>query len=134
MSLSFAISPTYISARSADTILSDVRLIRLAHDTLQAVNVFLDELLYSILSGARALVPERLRAALLKLVPTSLGKDALLEAEVELKSYWERIRRASSSSSSSSSRSATAAEGEFDLLWSFEVIAKQCFLDSAPRC
>jgi len=46
------------------------------------------------------------------LLPTSLGKEALLEAEVELRAYWER----------------TAAKGPleddvrtFSLQWAFEV-------------
>jgi hypothetical protein len=36
------------------------------------------------------LVTDRIKAGVLKILPTSLGKAALLEAEVELKAYWER--------------------------------------------
>ncbi|KAJ3514250.1 hypothetical protein NLJ89_g2482 [Agrocybe chaxingu] len=82
--------PSYISAHSADVILSDIRPIKLRPDALRAINVFLDEFLHSILSTSRSLATDKLRASLLSLLPTSLGKEALLEAEVELRAYWER--------------------------------------------
>ena len=108
--------PSYISARSAEVILSDVRPIKLKPDALHAINVLLDEALYSILSAARSLATDRLKAALLKVLPTSLGKEALLEAEVELKAYWDRT--GSARSPASARHGETAA---FDLQWSFEV-------------
>jgi hypothetical protein len=82
--------PNYISQHSADVILSDVRPFKLKADALRAINVFLDEILYNILNSSNSLVPDRMRASLLGLLPTSLGKEALLEAEVELRAYWER--------------------------------------------
>ena len=108
--------PSYISARSAEVILSDVRPIKLKPDALHAINVLLDEALYSILSTARSLATDRLKAALLKVLPTSLGKEALLEAEVELKAYWDRT--GSARSPLSARHGETAA---FDLQLSFEV-------------
>lgn len=109
-------SPGYISARSAEVILSDVRPIKLKPDALHAINVLLDEALYSILSAARSLATDRLKAALLKVLPTSLGKEAVLEAEVELKAYWDRTGSARSPLSPRHGESPT-----FDLQWSFEV-------------
>ncbi len=108
--------PSYISARSAEVILSDVRPIKLKPDALHAINVLLDEALYSILSAARSLATDRLKAALLKVLPTSLGKEAVLEAEVELKAYWDRTGSARSPLSPRHGESPT-----FDLQWSFEV-------------
>ena len=113
--------PSYISARSAEVILSDVRPIKLEPDALHAINVLLDEALYSILSTARSLATERLKAALLKVLPTSLGKEALLEAEVELKAYWDRT--GSVRSPLSPRHGETPA---FDLQWSFEVSTRIC--------
>ena len=106
--------PTYLSSRSAEVILSDVRPIKLQLEALHSVNVFLDEILYSMLSAARSLAIDKLKAALLRMLPTSLGKEALLEAEVELKAYWDRTGPARTS--------ARGGDGlEFDLQWSYEV-------------
>ena len=105
--------PSYLSSSSADVILSDVRPIRLAIEALQALNVLLDELLYTILSEAQSLAPDKLKASLLKVIPTSLGKEALLEAEVELQSYTERKAPPPASGASTGA--------QFSLQWSFEV-------------
>ncbi|KDR84077.1 hypothetical protein GALMADRAFT_696063 [Galerina marginata CBS 339.88] len=82
--------PSYISAHSADVILSDIRPIKLKVEALRAINTLLDEFLNKILSTSCSLATDKLRASLLSLLPTSLGKEALLEAEVELRAYWER--------------------------------------------
>ncbi|KAH9833797.1 uncharacterized protein C8Q71DRAFT_860069 [Rhodofomes roseus] len=110
--------PSYISSRSADVILSDVRPIKLAYEALQAVNVLLDELLYTILNEAQSLATDKLKASLLKVIPTNLGKEALLEAEVELKAYLER--------NTSSSTSGSRAGGPFSLQWAFELLRLKC--------
>jgi len=83
--------PSYVAAQSAEVILSDVRPIRLKVEALKAINVLLDEFLFNILKNANSLSTDRLRASLLGLLPTSLGKEALLEAEVELRAYYERM-------------------------------------------
>ncbi|KAI0832822.1 hypothetical protein BC628DRAFT_356002 [Trametes gibbosa] len=114
-------SPGYISTRSAEVILSDVRPIKLKLEALQSINVLLDEFLYSILSAARSLATDKLKSALLKVLPTSLGKEALLEAEVELKAYWERT-----TSPRPLAPSRSAESGQFDLQWSFELLRLKC--------
>ncbi|KZT06511.1 uncharacterized protein LAESUDRAFT_714246 [Laetiporus sulphureus 93-53] len=120
-------SPAYLSSRSADVILSDVRPIKLVYEALQSVNVLLDELLYTILNEALSLATDRLKAALLKVVPTTLGKEALLEAEVELKAYCERATATPETSRSASVRSSVAEdERPFDLQWSFELLRLKC--------
>ena len=83
-------APSYISARSADVILSEVRPTRMKSEALRSVNILLDELLWLILGCARSFATDRLRTGLLKVLPSNLGKDALLEAEVELRAYVER--------------------------------------------
>ena len=55
-----------------------------------AVRRLPDELLLLILNAGRCISTEKLKAGLLKVLPTPLGKDALLEAEVELRAYRER--------------------------------------------
>jgi hypothetical protein len=82
--------PTYISAHSADVILSDIRPIKLKMDALMAINSFLDEFLHCILQAANSYTTDKLRDGLLKVLPTSIGKELLLEAEVELRAYWQR--------------------------------------------
>ena len=106
--------PAYISARSAEVILSDVRPIKLKPEALHSVNVLLDEVLYNILTTARSIAIDKLKPALLRVLPSSLGKEALLEAEVELKAYWDRT---------GSARIPTQSRdgSTFDLQWSFEV-------------
>jgi hypothetical protein len=107
--------PQYLSSRSSDVILSDIRPIQLKAEALRSINTFLDEFLWNILSTARSLVTDRIKAAVLKILPTSLGKAALLEAEVELKAYWERTNP--------TSKPTVVANDtlDFPLQWSYEV-------------
>lgn len=107
--LTLAIGPTYISPHYADNILSDVRPIKLKLEALRSINVLLDEFLYKILGAAGSLATDHLKAGLNKTLPTPLGKEAVLEAEMELKEYWER------------NTPHTPTEQDFDLHWSFEV-------------
>ncbi|KAF8914298.1 hypothetical protein CPB84DRAFT_1721254 [Gymnopilus junonius] len=109
--------PSYISAHSADVILSDIRPIKLNADALRAINDLLDEFLSKILSTACSLATDRLRASLLGLLPTSLGKEALLEAEVELRAYWERTE--SKASLEDDSRT-------FNLTWAIGLLRLKC--------
>ncbi|KAH9948752.1 hypothetical protein B0H21DRAFT_211629 [Amylocystis lapponica] len=115
----FSSAPTYVSSRSADVILSDVRPIKLSADALQAINVLLDELLYNILGASRSLSTDNLKGALSKVLPTSLGKEALLEAEVELKAYWERT-------TPNDLAAIDNGESEFDHQWCFELLRLKC--------
>ena len=126
---SFALSvmtlsgPSYISAYSADVILSDIRPIKLKVEALRSINVLLDEFLYSILSTACSLSTDKLRASLLSLLPTTLGKEALLEAEVELRAYWDRTGPADVTVLEDNAKT-------FQLQWAFEV--RSTFLHKHP--
>ncbi len=104
-----SLGPSYISSSYADNILSDIRPIRLKLEALRSVNVLLDEFLYNILRAAGSLLTDSIKAGLNKVLPTALGKEAVLEAEMELKAYWER------------NTPYKPAKEEFDLQWSFEV-------------
>ncbi|KAG6330238.1 hypothetical protein ID866_8852, partial [Astraeus odoratus] len=120
--LAYAAPPTYISSRSADVILSDIRPTKLCEDALSAINVLLDELLYSILDAARALTTKQLRAGLNKVLPTTLGKEAVLEAEMELRAYWERTGGAPGTGPSQVAHD----DGSFNLAWAFELLRLKC--------
>ncbi|KAJ7228169.1 hypothetical protein GGX14DRAFT_611536 [Mycena pura] len=109
--------PQYISSHSADVILSDIRPIKLTLEALRSINVLLDEFLFNILSSARSLSTDKLRASLLSILPTSLGKEALLEAEVELRAYWDRTPRPAVLEDDSEN---------FNLQWAFELLRLKC--------
>ncbi|KAG6850923.1 hypothetical protein H0H93_006749 [Arthromyces matolae] len=112
-------SPSYISAHSADVILSEIRPIKLKIDALHSINVFLDEFLFNILKTACSLLTDKLRASLLKLLPTTLGKEALLEAEVELRAYWDRTGTPDACTSRDDSET-------FDVQWAFSLLRLKC--------
>ncbi|CAE6521337.1 unnamed protein product [Rhizoctonia solani] len=84
-------APAYVSARSANEILSSIRPTRIKSESLRSLNIFLDELLWLILHSARSLATNRLKAGLLQIMPGPVGKDAVLEAEVELRAYRQRF-------------------------------------------
>jgi len=109
-------SANYLSQRSADVILSEIRPTKLAPEAVRSINVFLDELLWSILSSARSFSTDRLKSALGKILPSSLGKDAVLEAEMELKSYLERT-----ASTNGATKPYTENVQDFPLHAAFEV-------------
>ncbi|KAK0190588.1 hypothetical protein F5146DRAFT_1044855 [Armillaria mellea] len=110
-------SPSYLSAHSADVILSDIRPIKLKVEALHSINVLLDEFLYKIINTAQSLVTDKLRAGLLSVLPTPLGKEALLEAEVELRAYKDRTK---------SAKTVEDDKDTFNLAWAFELLQLKC--------
>lgn len=88
--------------------------------------MLLDEFLYNILKAAGSLHTDSIKAGLNKVLPTALGKEAVLEAEMELKAYWER------------NSPYEREKDEFDLQWSFEVrtfhIYERLTLERTTRC
>ena len=117
--------PQYLSPRSSDVILSEIRPIQLKAEALRSINTFLDEFLWNILSNARSLVTDRMKTGVLKILPTSLGKAALLEAEVELKAYWERT------SPTTNPKVGVNDALDFPLQWSYEVSG---YFGVSPYC
>ncbi len=82
-------APSYISARSANAIISDSRPTRIQHEALLLLNKLLDELLLLVLRSARSLATDRIKTeGLLRVMHNSLlAKNAVLEAELELRKY-----------------------------------------------
>ncbi|TCD63879.1 hypothetical protein EIP91_004819 [Steccherinum ochraceum] len=113
--------PTFLSSRSADVIISDVRPIKLKPEALRSVNVLLDEFLYNLLSAAGSVSTDKLKTSLIKILPTTLGKEAILEAELELKAYWERSPQPSPLNGTVGHESE-----QFDLQWSYELLRLKC--------
>ncbi|KAF7335358.1 hypothetical protein MSAN_02346600 [Mycena sanguinolenta] len=109
--------PSYISSHSADVILSDIRPIKLKLEGLRSINVLLDEFLFNILNTSRSLSTDKLRQSLLTVLPTSIGKEALLEAEVELRAYWDRTPRPAVLEDDTQT---------FNLQWAFELLRLKC--------
>ncbi|KAH7103061.1 hypothetical protein BKA62DRAFT_698490 [Auriculariales sp. MPI-PUGE-AT-0066] len=114
-------SSQYLSGRSAEVILSDVRPTKARPETLYAVNKLLDELLLLALSSARSIATEKLKAGLLKVLPTPLGKDAILEAEIELRAYQERTAPADPTGAVDNS-----SPKDFPLVPVFELLRMKC--------
>jgi len=79
----------YISQRAANAIIAVVANYHISIEALEAINVFLDEFLYSILNTAQSLALDRIKRSISTVLPTNLGKKAVLEAELELKTYVE---------------------------------------------
>ncbi|GAN09473.1 conserved hypothetical protein [Mucor ambiguus] len=75
----------YVCQRAAQAIIAEIGPLRVSSDALQAINVFLDEFLALLVITAASLDLVLLKAAVVQLLPYSLGKNALVEAEVELK-------------------------------------------------
>ncbi|SPO42268.1 uncharacterized protein PSFLO_07751 [Pseudozyma flocculosa] len=86
--------PSYISARAANALISENRPTRIQAETLLVLNRLLDELLLLILSSARSLATDRIKTdGMLRVLGNNLlAKDAVLEAELELRSYLDGKR------------------------------------------
>ncbi|KIY73974.1 hypothetical protein CYLTODRAFT_365006 [Cylindrobasidium torrendii FP15055 ss-10] len=109
--------PAYLSTHAAEVTLSEIRPIKLNSDALVCINVLLDEFLYDVLRTAQSITTEKLRTGLLGVLPTTLGKEALLEAEVELRSYRER---------NTGRQLADDDRDTFDLNYAFELLKLKC--------
>lgn len=86
--------PSLISARSANSLISENRPTRIQAETLLVLNGLLDELLLTILTAAKSLATDRIKSdGMLRVFSNNLlAKDAVLEAELELRSYLEARR------------------------------------------
>ncbi len=86
--------PSFVSARAANTIISEDRPTRIQAETLLVLNGLLDELLLLILASAKSLATDRIKSdGMLKVLSNNLlAKDAVLEAELELRSYVDGKR------------------------------------------
>jgi len=96
--------PSYISSRSANSLISFSRPTRIQAITLHYLNKILDELLLLILTSAKSLATDRIKSdGILKVLGGQSGsgsgagailaKNAVLEAELELRSYLDGQRK-----------------------------------------
>lgn len=85
----FFLIDQYICRRAANAILSEIGPYQLSSDALQTINQFLDQVLALLLQNTQSLEPALVKSQLLALLPLSLGKNALVEAELEVKTYSE---------------------------------------------
>lgn len=129
MLTSLSAVPTFASARAADVILSDVRPTSITPDALRAVNILLDELLWLVLANARSLDTSRLKSGVLKTIPTQLGKDAILEAEIEIRAYRDKTQNRPRSA-----RPTDDVLAAFPLQEAFEVcLSSACLIKPNPE-
>ncbi|KAK5808075.1 hypothetical protein F5H01DRAFT_264625, partial [Linnemannia elongata] len=77
----------YIAQKFANAILADTSSYIISPDGLQALNAFLDELLFILVDTAKGLETTRIKSAVYQIFPTALGKNAIVEAELEAKHY-----------------------------------------------
>ncbi|KAI9311678.1 hypothetical protein BX666DRAFT_1994418 [Dichotomocladium elegans] len=90
MSRGSVLEARFICHRAANAIVTQVDPLRVSTDALQIINQFLDEFLTLLLSSAQSLDLSRIKSGVYALLPTSnLGKNAIVEAELQVKSYTE---------------------------------------------
>lgn len=97
-------APSYISSRSANSLISFSRPTRIQAATLHYLNKVLDELLLHVLTSAKSLATDRIKTdGILKVLGGQSGsnsgagallaKNAVLEAELELRNYLDDQRK-----------------------------------------
>ncbi|KAI8065922.1 hypothetical protein BC940DRAFT_303206 [Gongronella butleri] len=79
----------YICQRAANAIISEVGTYRVSNDALLGINQFLDEFLCQLIAHCQSLDLSRIKASVFALLPSSLGKNAIVEAELEVKTFTE---------------------------------------------
>ncbi|ORZ15875.1 hypothetical protein BCR42DRAFT_491876 [Absidia repens] len=79
----------YICRRAANAILSEIGPYQISSDALQTINQFLDQVLALLLQNTQSLQLSRVKSHLLTLLPLNLGKNAIVEAELEVKTHCE---------------------------------------------
>ncbi|CBQ73873.1 conserved hypothetical protein [Sporisorium reilianum SRZ2] len=86
--------PSFVSARAANSLISEHRPTRIQAETLLVLNGLLDELLSTILTSAKSLATDRIKTdGVLRVLNNNLlAKDAVLEAELELRSFVDAKR------------------------------------------
>ncbi|KZT62775.1 hypothetical protein CALCODRAFT_425660 [Calocera cornea HHB12733] len=120
-------APTYLSGHMADVVLSEFRPTRIKPDALRCVNVLLDELLWSVIKSARSVNTDKLKSdGVLRVIPAALGKEAVLEAEMELREYWK-----TSGESRDAYRDMKENPVAFPIAQAFDVLRLKCEANSS---
>ena len=79
----------YICQRAANAIISEIGPFRVSTDALQAINQFLDEFIILLLTCSLSLDLSQIKSVVVSLLPSTLGKNAIVEAELEVKTFTE---------------------------------------------
>ncbi|KAI9278014.1 hypothetical protein BY458DRAFT_554030 [Sporodiniella umbellata] len=79
----------YICQRAANAIISEIGPFRVSTDALQIVNQFLDEFIVLLFRGSLSLDLSEIKSTVFNLLPSTLGKNAIVEAELEVKTFTE---------------------------------------------
>ncbi|KAF9210674.1 hypothetical protein BGZ59_009125 [Podila verticillata] len=121
----------YIAQKFANAILADTSSYIISTDGLQAINAFLDELLFILIDTAKGLETSRIKSAVYQTFPTALGKNAIVEAELEAKSYLDMGGKDTSNHMGNSGHSATSSMFNAD---SDETRVEQVFEQFRAKC
>ncbi|KAF9150720.1 hypothetical protein BG015_007445 [Linnemannia schmuckeri] len=121
----------YIAQKFANAILADASSYIISTDGLQALNAFLDELLFILVDTAKGLETTRIKSAVYQIFPTALGKNAIVEAELEAKSYIDGGGKDTSNHLGNSGQSATSSLFNAD---SDETRVEQVFEQFRTKC
>ncbi|KAF9296263.1 hypothetical protein BGZ74_010406 [Mortierella antarctica] len=121
----------YIAQKFANAILADTSSYIISTDGLQAINAFLDELLFILIDTAKGLETSRIKSAVYQTFPTALGKNAIVEAELEAKSYLDMGGKDTSNHMSNSGQSATSSMFNAD---SDETRVEEVFEQFRAKC
>ncbi|KAF9094481.1 hypothetical protein BGX23_002079 [Mortierella sp. AD031] len=121
----------YIAQKFANAILADASPYVISPDGLQALNAFLDELLFILVDTAKGLETSRIKSAVYQIFPTSLGKNAIVEAELEAKSYIDMGGKDTSNHLGNTGQSATSSLFNAD---SDETRVEQVFEQFRSKC
>lgn len=89
VTISTTTAPSYICPTAANAIIAEIGPYQVAADALQAINQFLDEFLGLLLSSSLSLDLSRIKTVVFTLLPSTLGKNAIVEAELEVKTFTE---------------------------------------------
>src|SRR4051794_33770247 len=88
-----SVDARYISQRAANAIIAEVGSFRMSTDALASLNTFMDEFILLLLQTSQSLDLSRIKSAITQLIPTQLGKNAIVEAELEVKTFTESGER-----------------------------------------
>ncbi|KAG1498299.1 hypothetical protein G6F46_005906 [Rhizopus delemar] len=84
-----ALDEHYICQRAANAIISEIGPFRVSTDALQTINQFLDEFIVLLLGCSLSLDLSVIKVTVFNLLPSTLGKNAIVEAELEVKTFTE---------------------------------------------
>ncbi|KAI9314166.1 hypothetical protein BX666DRAFT_2029695 [Dichotomocladium elegans] len=87
--MSIRVDPRYICQSAANAIIAEIGPYQVSNDALQTINQFLDEFLGLLVSSSLSLDLSRVKAVVFTLLPSTLGKNAIVEAELEVKTFTE---------------------------------------------